>query len=90
MFFCGNEPDCIEFNSARALKKAMAVVEEEFSVVGILENLPETFSVFEKYVPRFFKNIKTKSGLHLLLSGRRCDINRGSEKGGREMDSHRQ
>ena len=58
MFFCGNEPECIEFNNPRALKKAMAVVEEEFSVVGILENLPKTFSVFENYVPRFFKNIE--------------------------------
>merc|ERR1719244_1883580 len=37
----------------------MVVVEQEFSVVGILENLPETFNVLEKYVPRFFKNIES-------------------------------
>ena len=58
MFFCGNTPDCIEFNSSKALKKAMAVVEENFSVVGILENLNKTFYALENYVPRFFENIK--------------------------------
>ena len=57
MFFCGNEPDCIEFNSDRALKKAMSVVEEEFSVVGILEDLNGTFTAMERYVPRFFNGI---------------------------------
>ena len=60
MFFCGNEPDCIEFNSIRALKKAKAVVDENFSVVGILEDLDGTFQALEKYVPRYFSNVANR------------------------------
>ena len=60
MFFCGNDPDCIEFNSERALQKAMAVVDEHYSVVGILEDLNGTFQALENYVPRFFKNINSR------------------------------
>lgn len=60
MFFCGNDPDCIEFNSEKALQKAMAVVDEHYSVVGILEDLNGTFQALENYVPRFFKNIRIR------------------------------
>jgi hypothetical protein len=39
MFFCGNTPDCIAFNSASALNVAKAVVDKHFAVVGVLEHL---------------------------------------------------
>ena len=35
----------------------MSVIEEEFSVVGILEDLNGTFTAMERYVPRFFNGI---------------------------------
>lgn len=37
-----------------ALEKAKRAVETQYSVVGVLEDLNLTLSVFEKYIPRFF------------------------------------
>lgn len=45
------------FNSQEALDKARRNVEENYAVVGILEDLNTTFAVLEHYVPRFFKGI---------------------------------
>lgn len=45
---------CRPFNTQRALEKSKRVVENDYAVVGILEDLNTTLTVFEKYIPRFF------------------------------------
>lgn len=57
LFFCGHEPSCTPFNSQEALDKAKRAVEENYAVVGVLEDLNTTFSVLEHYVPRFFRGV---------------------------------
>ena len=52
MFFCGNTPFCMAFNSQEALNVAKEIAEKEFAVVGVLEDLDDTFSALEAYVPR--------------------------------------
>lgn len=42
------------FNSQSALEKAKYTVENEYAVVGMLDELNTTLAVFEKYIPRFF------------------------------------
>ena len=42
------------FNTEHAFEKAKSNVENEYSVVGILEDLETTLTVFEQYIPRFF------------------------------------
>lgn len=48
---------CSPFNSEEALEKAKRAVEENYSVVGVLEDLNTTLSVLENYVPRFFRGV---------------------------------
>lgn len=55
LFFCGHEPQCTPFNTAEALQRAKRVVEEQYAVVGVLEDLNSTLLAFERYVPRFFE-----------------------------------
>lgn len=45
------------FNSQEALEKAKQAVENDYAVVGVLEDLDTTFAVMEQYVPRFFKGV---------------------------------
>lgn len=45
---------CRPFNTQRALDKSKQVVERDYAVVGILEDMNTTLTVFEKYIPRFF------------------------------------
>jgi hypothetical protein len=42
MFFCGNNPDCISFNSKATLNIAKQVVDKQYAVVGVLEHLVKT------------------------------------------------
>ena len=46
---------CRGFNTEIAMKRAMKHVEENYAVVGILEEMNKTLTVLEHYVPRFFK-----------------------------------
>ncbi|XP_026738237.1 heparan sulfate 2-O-sulfotransferase pipe [Trichoplusia ni] len=55
LFFCGHEPQCTPFNSVEALQRAKRVVEQQYAVVGVLEDMNSTLLALEKYVPRFFK-----------------------------------
>ncbi|XP_065206870.1 heparan sulfate 2-O-sulfotransferase pipe isoform X2 [Planococcus citri] len=55
MFFCGHSEDCTPFNSAEAVEKAKRVVDEQYAVVGVLEDMNITLTVLEHYIPRFFK-----------------------------------
>ncbi|XP_026325168.1 heparan sulfate 2-O-sulfotransferase pipe isoform X2 [Hyposmocoma kahamanoa] len=54
LFFCGHEPECIPFNSFEALQRAKRVVEQQYAVVGVLEDMNSTLLAFERYIPRFF------------------------------------
>lgn len=54
LFFCGHEPSCTPFNSLEALQRAKRVVEEQYAVVGVLEDMNTTLTIFERYVPKFF------------------------------------
>ncbi|XP_061715038.1 heparan sulfate 2-O-sulfotransferase pipe isoform X3 [Cydia pomonella] len=54
LFFCGHEPQCTPFNSVEALQRAKRVVEEQYAVVGVLEDMNSTLLAFERYIPRFF------------------------------------
>ncbi|CRK94723.1 CLUMA_CG008223, isoform A [Clunio marinus] len=54
LFFCGHEDECTPFNSESALERAKYAVETQYSVVGILEDMDTTLTVFEKYIPQFF------------------------------------
>lgn len=55
MFFCGHDEECTPFNSEGALERAKRSVEQQYAVVGVLEDFNVTLTVFEHYIPRFFK-----------------------------------
>lgn len=55
MFFCGHHEACTPFNTDGALERAKRAVEEQYAVVGVLEDLNTTLTVFEHYIPRFFQ-----------------------------------
>lgn len=40
-----------------ALERAKYAVESQYAVVGVLEDLNTTLTVFEKYIPRFFSGV---------------------------------
>ncbi|KAL0822442.1 hypothetical protein ABMA28_004511 [Loxostege sticticalis] len=54
LFFCGHEPQCTPFNSVEALQRAKRVVEQQYAVVGVLEDMNSTLLALENYIPRFF------------------------------------
>ncbi|XP_050316102.1 heparan sulfate 2-O-sulfotransferase pipe [Anthonomus grandis grandis] len=55
MFFCGHHVDCLPFNTEGALERAKRAVEENYAVVGVLEEMNTTLTVLENYIPRFFE-----------------------------------
>ncbi|XP_068618451.1 heparan sulfate 2-O-sulfotransferase pipe [Battus philenor] len=55
LFFCGHEPQCTPFNSKESLQRAKRVVEQQYAVVGVLEDMNATLLAFERYIPRFFQ-----------------------------------
>lgn len=59
---------CRGFNTEIAMKRAMKHVEENYAVVGILEEMNKTLTVLEHYVPRFFKGaLNTYWGKYLSI-----------------------
>ncbi|CAH2091037.1 unnamed protein product [Euphydryas editha] len=54
LFFCGHDPQCTPFNSLEALQRAKRVVEQQYAVVGVLEDMNSTLIALERYIPRFF------------------------------------
>ncbi|XP_016998121.2 heparan sulfate 2-O-sulfotransferase pipe isoform X5 [Drosophila takahashii] len=64
LYFCGNEPDCLPFNSNYAIQIAKQRVEREYSVVGTFEERNITLTVLEKYIPRFFNHARFLYKLH--------------------------
>ncbi|CAK1545016.1 unnamed protein product [Leptosia nina] len=55
LFFCGHEPQCTPFNTVEALQRAKRVVEQQYAVVGVLEDMNSTLLALERYIPRFFR-----------------------------------
>lgn len=41
-----------------ALERAKYAVESQYAVVGVLEDMNTTLTVFEKYIPRFFQGAR--------------------------------
>ncbi|XP_043865576.1 heparan sulfate 2-O-sulfotransferase pipe isoform X4 [Drosophila mojavensis] len=64
LFFCGNDIDCLPFNTRYGVQKAKRNVEKEYSVVGTWEQPNITLTVLEKYVPRYFNHALTLFNLH--------------------------
>ncbi|KAH8269943.1 hypothetical protein KR018_000119 [Drosophila ironensis] len=64
LYFCGNEPTCLPFNSAHAIQIAKRRVEKEYAVVGTWEERNITLTVFEKYIPRYFNHARFLYKLH--------------------------
>ncbi|XP_049873959.1 heparan sulfate 2-O-sulfotransferase pipe [Pectinophora gossypiella] len=54
LFFCGHDAPCMPFNSVEAMQRAKRVVEEQYAVVGVLEDMNSTLTALERYVPKFF------------------------------------
>lgn len=55
------------FNTVGALEKAKFAVEQQYAVVGVLEDLNTTLSVLEKYVPRFFEGVRDIYASKLII-----------------------
>eukprot|EP00096_Caligus_rogercresseyi_P005346 TRINITY_DN2062_c0_g1_i1.p1 TRINITY_DN2062_c0_g1~~TRINITY_DN2062_c0_g1_i1.p1 ORF type:complete len:559 (-),score=52.45 TRINITY_DN2062_c0_g1_i1:143-1819(-) len=54
MAFCGHELYCADFNSQRALQKAKENVERFYPVVGVIEALNQSLTVFTDRFPSLF------------------------------------
>ena len=54
--FCGSKEKCSQFGSKDALKEAKRNVEKYYAVVGVAEEMENSMVVFEKYIPKYFKN----------------------------------
>ena len=55
-YFCGNYDWCRKRNQ-KALETAKNHIFKKYAVVGILEDLSASFTMFEKIMPRFFRGI---------------------------------
>ena len=53
-FFCGNAPECDEFDGEAMLKRSVENVERYFAVVGVLEDLDASVRILEALLPRYF------------------------------------
>lgn len=51
LIFCFSSP----FNSEGSLERAKRSVEQHYAVVGVLEDFNVTLTVFEHYIPKFFR-----------------------------------
>jgi dermatan/chondrotin sulfate uronyl 2-O-sulfotransferase UST len=49
-------PDCNGFETEKALQRAKENVEKHYAVVAVLEEMNKSLYVFEKYIPKFFRN----------------------------------
>ncbi|XP_037782506.1 uncharacterized protein LOC119578907 isoform X2 [Penaeus monodon] len=58
-FFCGQETFCQLVGDRKALQLAKYHAETRYSAVGILEELPLSYKVFQHYLPLFFARATT-------------------------------
>ena len=54
--FCGSKEKCSQFGSKEALKEAKRNVEKYYAVVGVTEEMETSMIVFEKFIPKYFRN----------------------------------
>ena len=54
-FFCGNAPECFEA-SQKSLQLAKWNAENKYAVITVLEDMKDSISVLEHFLPRFFHN----------------------------------
>ena len=54
--FCGSKEICSQFGSKEALEEAKINVEKYYAVVGVTEEMEKSMVVYEKYIPKYFKN----------------------------------
>ncbi|CAF0814991.1 unnamed protein product [Didymodactylos carnosus] len=65
-YFCGQKSFCDQYNSRQALDRAKSNIDKHYQFVGITEDLPKTFLLLEKLIPKYFKNITTVYNHHHL------------------------
>ena len=63
-YFCGQEISCGS-GSMEALEKAKRNIERHFKVVGLLENLKETYLLYKVLLPSYFRDLDEEKGLSL-------------------------
>ena len=61
-YFCGHEDFCTTLGDENALKTAKERLLRDYTVVGILEDLPRTFSALAKHLPEYFAGISQLYG----------------------------
>uniref|UniRef100_A0A0K8UYD1 Heparan sulfate 2-O-sulfotransferase pipe n=1 Tax=Bactrocera latifrons TaxID=174628 RepID=A0A0K8UYD1_BACLA len=59
LFFCGQNLDCLPFDSPYAIQIAKDRVERDYAVVGSWEETNVTLTVLEHYIPLFFSGAKS-------------------------------
>ena len=69
-YFCGQQTICSDPESRQALAIAQRAVEEEYSVVGVLEQLNVTLTVMELLLPLWFQGARTIFEQHPILENR--------------------
>ena len=57
-FFCGDSVDCRTLGSLTAVQKAVENIEKMFVMVGVLENMKESFAVMECKMPKVYSKQK--------------------------------
>ena len=67
-YFCGYGPGCSDAGNVTALQMAMAAVEQEYSVVGVVEDRKRSLAVMEAFLPRWFRGV-----VSLQRKGKRND-----------------
>ena len=61
-YFCGYGPGCSDAGSMSALRMAMRAVEQEYSVVGVVEDRKRSLAVMEAFLPRWFRGVVSLQG----------------------------
>ncbi|XP_059091459.1 heparan sulfate 2-O-sulfotransferase pipe-like [Tigriopus californicus] len=56
-YFCGQEDECLLVGSKWAFNQAKHNLETWYTVVGVLEHFNLTLTVFEAFIPQFFRNV---------------------------------
>ncbi|XP_017137595.1 heparan sulfate 2-O-sulfotransferase pipe-like isoform X6 [Drosophila miranda] len=68
LFYCGNNRECLPFDSPHAIQLAKRNVERDYAVVGSWEDTNITLAVLEAYIPRFFRGARQVFECRLALA----------------------
>ena len=61
-YFCGYGPGCSNAGNVSALQMAMRAVEQEYSVVGVVEDRNRSLAVMEAFMLRWFQGVFSLQG----------------------------